>query len=380
MPDIEAIGDVVTGGMVAQAVEPSAGQADGHTHETRCLNCGCDLTGAYCHCCGQQAHVHRTLAAFFHDLLHGVLHFEGKIWRTLPMLAWRPGELTRCYIDGQRARFVSPVALFLFSVFLMFAIVNLIGGPFHFTTDPQSREELKREYEKERAESLAELRELEAERSTLIRAGGPTTQVDQEIDRAKSAIDLQRTIFESMGASTATEGTDSTRTSADGPSGRTDVAVGHTGSKPFTNEWFNQAYKRAKENPKLLVYKLQSNAYKFSWALIPISVPFVWLLFLHRRRYRQYRAYDHTVFVTYSLAFMTLGFILLSLLRPIGLPGWVAGWAVALVPPVHMYRQLRGAYALSRFSALWRTGALLLFAAIASTIFMGLLLMLGVLG
>src|SRR3546814_6172935 len=61
------------------------------------------------------------------------------------------------------------------------------------------------------------------------------------------------------------------------------------------------------KNPSLMAYKIQTNAYKFSWALIPISVPFLWLLFLHRRRYREYRAYDHTVFVTYSIAFMSLG-------------------------------------------------------------------------
>ena len=59
---------------------------DGHTHETKCLNCGAELTGEFCHACGQHAHVHRTLTAFFHDFLHGVLHFEGKIWRTLPLL------------------------------------------------------------------------------------------------------------------------------------------------------------------------------------------------------------------------------------------------------------------------------------------------------
>ena len=52
-----------------------------------------------------------------------MFHFEGKIWRTLPMLAFQPGELTRRYIAGERARFVSPLALFLFSVFLMFAVV-----------------------------------------------------------------------------------------------------------------------------------------------------------------------------------------------------------------------------------------------------------------
>ena len=62
--------------------------------------------------------------------LHGVLHFEGKIWHTLPMLAWRPGELTRRYIDGERAKFVSPMALFLFSIFLMFAVASFTRKPF----------------------------------------------------------------------------------------------------------------------------------------------------------------------------------------------------------------------------------------------------------
>lgn len=57
-----------------------------------------------------------------------MLHFEGKTWTTLPRLAWRPGELKRDYIEGKRASFVSPLALFLFSVFLMFAVVSSIGG------------------------------------------------------------------------------------------------------------------------------------------------------------------------------------------------------------------------------------------------------------
>ena len=375
MPEFEAIGDAVTGGAVARAVEPGSGEGNGHTDESRCLNCGCDLTGPYCQCCGQRAHVHRTLGAFWHDLLHGVLHFEGKIWNTLPLLAWKPGELTRRYIDGQRARFVSPVALFLFSVFLMFAVVNLVGGPFRFTTsnDPAAQQEVQRDYEASRADALQEVEQLQARRSELVRQGEPTQEVDRQIAEVRRGMELQKTIFESVGG----------ETTADAPGGEAadqpiaDVDVGDVSAL----SWFDSAYKKAKENPKLLVYKLQANGYKFSWALIPISVPFVWALFLHRRRYRQqFKAYDHTVFVTYSLAFMTLGFIALSLLRPLGLPSSVPFWAMVLVPPVHMYRQLRGTYSLSRLSALWRTVALLFFATITSTIFMALLLLLGVLG
>ena len=129
MGSFEAVGDIAGGAALGRSVEPDIGApSDGHTHEAACLNCATPLTGVYCHACGQRGHVHRTLRAFFHGLLHGVLHFEGKTWNTLPRLAWRPGELKRDYIEGKRASFVSPLALFLFSVFLMFAVVSSIGG------------------------------------------------------------------------------------------------------------------------------------------------------------------------------------------------------------------------------------------------------------
>jgi len=124
---VEAAGTFAEGSLLGRAVEPGTGEGDRHARETTCLNCGAPLDGPFCRMCGQRGHVHRTLGAFLHDLLHGVFHFEGKTWRTLPMLAWRPGELTRRYIAGERARFVSPMALFLFSVFLMFAVFQLVG-------------------------------------------------------------------------------------------------------------------------------------------------------------------------------------------------------------------------------------------------------------
>ena len=136
---MEAVGDAVTGGLVARALEPAAGEAQGGDDRI-CLNCGTALIGPHCHNCGQAGHVHRTLTAWWHDLAHGVLHLDGKIWRTLPLLVWRPGELTRRYIEGERARFVSPLALFLFSVFLMFAVFSTIGGP-AFTSDGRATAE-----------------------------------------------------------------------------------------------------------------------------------------------------------------------------------------------------------------------------------------------
>ena len=349
---LEGAGDAVTGAVLARAVEPRSGEAaTGHDDRPgNCLNCGAPLAGAFCHACGQPAHVHRTVAAWWHDLAHGVLHFEGKVWRTLPMLAWHPGRLTRRYIDGERARFVSPIALFLFTVFLMFAIFSMLGASLVSLDEAPARE-----LAAEASRAEAEVARLEARRSAEGQAGRTDPQLEQALRQARAARQAQQAVF----------GTD----------GRMFDQDPHTG-------WarLDAGLKKANENRSLLAYKLQNNAYKFSWALIPISLPFVWLLFLHRRRYRrEYKAYDHLVFVTYSISFMSMLLIAFVMVRSIGVNSGFVNFLFVLIPPVHIYRQLKGAYALSRFGAVWRTAAVLVFALMSGLLFLLLLLALGVL-
>jgi hypothetical protein len=376
---IEGIGEAVTGGMAARAVEPQAGEP-GHQAEVNCLNCGAELTGPYCSRCGQHAHVHRTIGAFWHDLLHGVLHFEGKIWRTLPLLAWRPGELTRRYIAGERARFVSPIAIFLFSVFMMFAVFSLVGGPFASSQEARTgvRDAAERDFQQEQTERQERLSELRTERQELMAAGEPTAELDGDIREIERELEIAERAARTTRIFTAEE---LMKQAPSGSGGRSrDQVLTPFEGNPTGISWIDSSISKARENPALVAYKLQTNAYKFSWALIPISVPFVWLLFLHRRRYRRYGAYDHIVFVTYSITFMSLGLIALSLLRPLGIGGDLAELAMVIVPPVHIYRQLKGAYGLSRRSALWRTFMLILFAFIAITMFVSLLLTIGGVG
>jgi hypothetical protein len=383
---IEGVGEAVTGGLAARAVEPRAGEAEHETAGGTCLNCGAALTGPYCAHCGQQAHVHRTLGAFWHDILHGVLHFEGKIWRTLPLLAWRPGELTRRYIAGERARFVSPIAIFLFSVFMMFAVFSLVGGPFSSSDEARTSmsAEAEADFGAEQAERREELAGLREELRQLAQAGEPTAALERRIREAEREMQAAE---RAMGAARLlTTGSEARAPEGKAQGDATPRAQAESEQRPALTfeptgiDWIDSSLRKAQENPALVAYKLQTNAYKFSWALIPISVPFVWLLFLHRRRYRRYGGYDHVVFVTYSIAFMSLGLIALSLLRPLGLGENLGGLALVIVPPLHIYRQLKGAYGLSRFSALWRTFLLILFAFMAIMMFVSLLLGIGGVG
>jgi len=355
MSGIEGVGEAVTGGLAARAVEPAAGEAKrDEGGDGNCLNCGAALVGPHCHQCGQRGHIHRTLHAFWHDLLHGVLHFEGKIWRTLPLLARRPGALTRRFIEGERAKFVSPLALFLFSVFLMFGVFGTVGGPFRMdvSASPEARAEMGRSADalRRRADGL------ELQRRALAARGRPTTDVDAQLAGTRRQLRGLETVRRITG-------------SAKGGGPELTIDSGWP--------WLDRSVRNVAENPKLFAYKLQGSAYKFSWALIPISVPFVWLMFAWRRRFK---AYDHVVFVTYSMAFMTLLVVALSLIRPLIGSDRPGALALVLLPPIHMYLQLKGAYALSRIGALWRTAALLVFAGLAGLLYFLLLITMGLLG
>ena len=343
--DIESIAgglaDIGTGAAVAGAIERGRGGGDGHTHEGACLNCGTNLVGPHCHACGQRAHVHRTLGAFFHDLVHGVLHFEGKTWRTVPMLAWKPGQLTRQYIDGKRASYVSPIALFLFVVFLSFAVFSMLGGLDAEQPGLTGLEQAKIAYTKNE-KSIAE---LEAKRAKADAAD----RIDID-ERLKSLKDDQQAMKGVVG------------------SVQSDFVEGFTENPLPEDSKLAQTIQHVRENPQLAIYKAQTSAYKYSWMLIPLSVPFVWLLFPFNRRFK---GYDHTVFVTYSISFMIALVAVASLLFYVN-AGAAAG-LLLLYAPYHMYRQLRGTYGVSRFGGIWRMLVLSLFAWVAIGLFAGLI-------
>jgi hypothetical protein len=334
--------------------------AAGHAENEPCANCGVERIGPYCHACGQVGHVHRNLMALVHDLAHGVFHFEGKIWHTLPMLAWRPGELTRRYVDGERTRFVSPMALFLFSVFLLFATASNLTGH-RPPPAPPSAADLAKAASQQHA-LTAKITALEATRARLSDAAAAGAKIDQQIAEARLNLKALK-VPDDVRAMLS----DDAKSSGDRI--RLETQGFGTGLG-----WFDRSIGHFARNPELAAYKVKSYGYKYSWALIPISVPFIWLLFCWRR---DVGLYDHAIFSIYSLAFMSLAVAVLALLSRIGLSNTTIFLAVLLVPPIHIYRQLKGAYGLGRWGALWRTFALLIITSLTSILFVAFLFWMG---
>ncbi len=93
-----------------------------------CRNCGDPTVGEYCPSCGQRkVEVQVSLGALFHDLLQDQFGLEGRTPTTLFALFFRPGHLTREYLDGRVVRYLRPFKLYLVSSLILFLLVGLLS-------------------------------------------------------------------------------------------------------------------------------------------------------------------------------------------------------------------------------------------------------------
>lgn len=100
--------------------------------EIICKNCHQIYKGHYCNNCGQSAETHKINWHFlWHDIQHGLLHFDNGIPYSIKQLYTRPGHSIREFIEGKRVRHFKPLSLVvvlatLYGVLYHYFHINLI--------------------------------------------------------------------------------------------------------------------------------------------------------------------------------------------------------------------------------------------------------------
>jgi Protein of unknown function (DUF3667). len=95
-----------------------------------CLNCGhpLDISDKYCPNCSQANSTKKlTLKDFVDEFFSSVINYDSRLLKTLSALLWRPGAITRDYINGKRVSYTNPFRFLLslaFIYFLMFTFNN----------------------------------------------------------------------------------------------------------------------------------------------------------------------------------------------------------------------------------------------------------------
>jgi uncharacterized protein DUF3667 len=89
-----------------------------------CLNCGVALTGPFCSSCGQRdVPPYPSLRELVVDAFWELSGWDGRFAATVRALVAKPGKLTREFLEGRRARYISPLRLYL-----MCSLVYFLGA------------------------------------------------------------------------------------------------------------------------------------------------------------------------------------------------------------------------------------------------------------
>ena len=226
---------------------------------TPCANCGTPLQGPWCHACGQLGEdFHRSAVKLVMEAIEGLFHFDGRIWKTLPDLALRPGRLTRLYLDGHRAPQIPPLRLFLVVLLLVFLVGSLPHRPVvNANTGGKGGDAV-----------------------ATLKAMSPA-----ERDKLK------------------------------GVTGQVEVRLGGEKANAAASNWLKERLNRVIDEPDRFFMVLENWGERFAFLMLPLSTLLLAVAFPFRR---DVYLFDHVIFSLHSLSFAGL-LITASILAPFGM-------------------------------------------------------------
>jgi hypothetical protein len=281
---------------------------------TPCANCGTVLQGPWCHACGQLGEdFHRSIIRLAGEVIEGLFHLDGRLWRTLPDLMIRPGRLTRAYLEGHRAPQIPPLRLFLVVLLGVFLVGGVSGGT----------------------------KLVHVNSSTTSETNGKTVTTRETTRTLDELTPAQRDALEQS-------------------IGKVRVNIG--GDKPnvAATNWLQDRLGRALMDPERFYLVLEQWSERFAILMLPVAALLLSLLFVFQRRFYMF---DHTIFALHSLS--ALGMMMIATMA-IGI--FVKDWNVlAILPaPVHLFAHMRGVYRTSVPGTLLRMFLLFLGSMIAA--------------
>lgn len=337
------------------ALASAGGLSSGHSHPVTpgepCRNCGAPVEARYCTVCGQlAANFHRPIWSLIVTSLSDTFAFDSRLWRTLPLLLFRPGRLTRNYLDGKRVRYVPPFRLFLLSSFLFFLVVFSLGGQLGWYDDLRIAPDI----DPDTVINVTGNDEISFTTQDQIDAISEALQ-DPDLSEAERA-ELEAELARSEGAIIIGDVVNEDGT-IDREALREIVearAAPDTSEEVLEQTWRTTDHAvSVYENQDRFVERFKEWTPRFSLLFLPVLALMLTTLYAwHRSKF----VYDHIIT---SLHVQTFIFLLGTLLILLGitLPGmigtfWLAGF---LIVPVYLYRQLRVTYDTGRFMSVIRT-------------------------
>lgn len=99
--------------------------------DPECLNCGYPFSGyeVFCPECGQKNKGNTlTFGSFIKEVFNGFVSWDAKFWTTIFPLLFKPGKVSKDYVEGKRQRYSNPFRFYLTVSILFFLIIGLTNS------------------------------------------------------------------------------------------------------------------------------------------------------------------------------------------------------------------------------------------------------------
>ncbi len=329
-----------------------------------CLNCGrpLDLTDKFCPNCSQRNTTKQlSINDFLQEFLSSMFTYDSRLRFTIKDLLFKPGTITRNYVDGQRLKYANPFRFFL-SVSIIYFIIQGLSTSFGInnesaafqvngetiktTTNLDSllnkipeREEIKFE-----ADALKE--KLDSINQTNTKGVFDTEKKSDTITSYLSEAELDTIqwsnriverffIYRKYYKNTKIKDSETALENLNHP-------------KTRLNRWIyskNDAIDRVTDNPFGFANYLMSKIPFFLFFFAPFFAFFFWILYSMKK----YNYMEHLIFIFHIFSFVFLLVLLCFIPDLIIGDNIFAAIALIFIGPFYFYKALRNFYKQSRF-------------------------------
>ncbi|MEZ4778443.1 MAG: DUF3667 domain-containing protein [Flavobacteriaceae bacterium] len=327
-----------------------------------CLNCGhpLDLSDVYCSYCGQLNSTKKlAFTDFFKEFFSSIVNYDSRLRYTIKDILFKPGTITKNYVEGQRLKYANPFRFFLSVSIIYFLIQSLIStfsgnnAFINLNNNDSSGNKNEKIVTFNSSDSNNNKKNtiqdsLTTQKDTL-QAGEKDlpfqTKKPKEItyysekeldsmsltDRLGKRWGLYQDFYEEYDISNPGIALDSLK---------------H--NKTRFNQWLyskNSSIKRIKENPFEFVNYLLGKVPFFLFFFAPFFALFFWLLYSKKK----YSYMEHLIFIFHIFGFVFLGMLLLLLPDLLIGEDILTGIFLTLIGPFYFYKALRNFYRQNRF-------------------------------
>lgn len=287
-----------------------------------CSNCGTQLSGKYCHSCGQPS---RSIIKFFgqviKDILEDLVGYDSRLKHTIFPLLFKPGQITIDYVNGKVFHYVLPTRLYLILSVVCILLVQAITDPKSIITEDINSDTVEQQQESVKQDLTDLKNELTDNNNDAIVIG---RLLDEDTNNQKKLTQLDR------GTNPDNE---SGELSPDNTSSQNTIKVSsdyldfsydaNTDKMEFTGDFYNEYpyFKQAiidiknkskswKDDPTPLVKKIFELFPIMMFVILPLFALVLKFTYIFSKRYY----IEHLVFCLHNHCFIYFALILEILL------------------------------------------------------------------